>query len=737
MAVTMHLVTRLSATLVPLLLLLLTFVPALAQTGGVLGTVIHADSELPVVDAVVEGVVEDLLRRTTTGPHGEFSLQNVPAGTFSLRITGLGYESWSGSVEVSVGGNVRVVVQLEAEPIPVDPVVVLMDRTRLLGSSADQCAIPGSVQVLTRRELQVRGAVFDNVHDMLRHLPGVNVQEEEGYGLRPNIGLRGTGVERSSKITLMEDGVLIAPAPYAAPAAYYFPTAGRMEAVEVRKGSSQIKYGPRTIGGAINLVSSSIPDRRSWALDAAGSEHSTYKLRGRVGDSGERVGWLLETYQLGTDGFKRLPGGEDTGFRVGDYLAKLRVSSDRGSPLYHEIELKAGYTDHRSNETYLGLTDEDFQVHSSLRYPASQNDVMEAEHLQLQVRYFLQVNEGLDLTATLYRNDFRRNWNKLQSVGGANISSVLADPEANAEELAILQGAESGADALTVRANNREYYSQGASAALGFRFGEGIVHEVQLGVRFHHDEEDRFQHEDGFEMRNGVMELTSAGAPGTQSNRVSDASATSVYLEDEITIDRLRITPGVRFETVDFSRTDYASDDPRRAAAKRRQQNSVSALIPGLGLTYSMAGNTHLFAGVHRGFGPPGPGSAQKTEPEESINYEIGLRLRRSAMNAQVSTFFSDYTNILGTATLATGGSGTGEQFNGGSVRVAGVEVAAAYDLLWQRAVTHSPPSFFSRVAGTYPPQFTKYTGPSVRLEKGVSDRWSHLRRRLGTPRRR
>ena len=72
-----------------------------------------------------------------------------------------------------------------------------------------------------------------------------------------------------------------------------------------------------------------------------------------MGDSGERVGWLLETYQLGTDGFKRLPGGEDTGFRVGDYLAKLRVSSDRGSLRYHEIELKAGYTDHRSNETYL------------------------------------------------------------------------------------------------------------------------------------------------------------------------------------------------------------------------------------------------------------------------------------------------------------------------------------------------------------------------------------------------
>ena len=154
---------------------------------------------------------------------------------------------------------------------------------------------------------------YNDIQRILRSVPGVNIQEEDGYGLRPNIGMRGTGTERSSKITVMEDGVLMAPAPYAAPAAYYFPTAGRMQGVEVRKGSSQIKYGPNTTGGALNLISTQIPTEFAGHAEVLGGGDNDRTVHAYVGNSFENAGFLVETYQAKTDGFKDLEGGGRSG----------------------------------------------------------------------------------------------------------------------------------------------------------------------------------------------------------------------------------------------------------------------------------------------------------------------------------------------------------------------------------------------------------------------------------------
>ena len=98
-----------------------------------------------------------------------------------------------------------------------------MEVIEIIGSKEDATKIAGSASVITEEELETYE--YTDIHKILSNVPGVNFRPEEGYGLRPNISIRGTYADRSGKITLMEDGVLIAPGPYSASSAYYFPTA--------------------------------------------------------------------------------------------------------------------------------------------------------------------------------------------------------------------------------------------------------------------------------------------------------------------------------------------------------------------------------------------------------------------------------------------------------------------------------------------------------------------------------
>ncbi len=546
--------------------------------------------------------------------------------------------------------------------------------------------IPGAVTYIGPEELERLD--YDDVTRILRTAPGVNIQEEDGYGLRPNVGLRGTGLDRSSKITLMEDGILIAPAPYAAPSAYYFPHTGRMDAVEVRKGSSAIKFGPYTVGGALNLISTPVPDSWSGRVEALFGEHAERRIHAFAGGRTAHVGLLGETFQHRSDGFKVLDNGGGTGFDIEDYVAKIELTTGEKARIRQTLAFKFQYSDEVSDETYLGLTDADFALTPFRRYAGSQRDELNAEHKTYQLSHRVQFTPNIDLTTVLYRTDFHRNWYKLEQVnnglGGPNRSllSVIRDPATFAAELAILKGATSGDNALVVRNNNRTYYAEGVQSVAGFGFATGaMAHQMEIGGRFHRDEEDRFQWNDRYRMDNGTMVLTTAGIPGTQDNRIGGARAFAFFVQDEITLGRFRFVPGVRYEHIKLKRENFGTADVNRTGANLAvSENTVDVVIPGLGVTFDATGSLQLLAGVHKGFAPPGPGSSSKEE--EAINYEAGLRYEPGAVFAEAIGFFSDYSNLIGFCTNSTGGGCTiGDQFNAGAVDAYGVELALDTDL--------------------------------------------------------
>lgn len=555
-----------------------------------------------------------------------------------------------------------------------------IDTVTIIGKRADAADIPGSAHVIDSEELAEFGQ--SDVLRVLRSVPGVYVQEEDGFGLRPNIGIRGSGLDRSGRIALLEDGVLIAPAPYAASSAYYFPTQRRMSAIEVLKGPAAVTVGPRTTGGAMNMISTPIPKEMSANADLRLGSHESLDAHVNVGNRGDRFSWLLETVQAQSAGFKTIDGpvGGDTGFNIKDYIAKLQVDSDPASRVYQSLRIKLGHTNQISDETYLGLTDADFAANPYHRYAASANDIFQSRHRQYQATYVIDTAKNWRGEMTVYHNDFARNWYKTQSVNGVSLNDVLIDPATYASEYGYLTGATSADDAIQIRANNREYFSKGVQAKIEWELGFGETDiSLNTGLRLHADKEDRFQHQDGYRMADGLLVLTTAAAGGSQTNRVSTAKVTSLYVDSQIRTRAWIFTPGIRFEDIALTRYDYATTDPTRAQGPTRvRSNSTQVLIPGAGALYRLNDEWRLLAGVHKGFNPPAPGSS--AHEESSINLEAGVRYSSDALSFEAIYFRNDYGNLVGTVTDSTGGGGQiGDQFDGGEVLVSGLELSADY----------------------------------------------------------
>jgi Fe(3+) dicitrate transport protein len=573
----------------------------------------------------------------------------------------------------------------------------------VLGSREDAAALVGSGQYIDREDITRQG--YDDIHRLLREIPGVYVREEDGYGLFPNISLRGVDPGRSAKVTLMEDGILTAPAPYSDQAAYYSPTAGRMAGIEVLKGSSQVRFGPHSTGGVINYLSTPIPEARDGYIRSAYGSDNEFRNQAWVGETVEsagngRFGYLVEIYQRSTDGFKELdgpltrvgPGADGTGFSNIEPMIKL--SWEPATALKQRFEFKYGYTDRNADETYLGLTAADFDANPYRRYAGSRFDNIATEHKRSYLRHSVAFSEATQLTTTAYYNEFHRNWFKIFGVndgnGNVSLGAALADP-ARAQALAVLRGEAAGT--LRYRNNNREYSLRGVESQLSQAFSTGSIrHRLHAGVRLHEDDIFRFQNNELFTQDDsGTITGHTIDAPGSQDNREASTRALAVWIEDEIRIGRLTLRPGVRIEDLDWDLQNFNSGS--------QADGGETYTTAGVGMNWEQRPGFNWFGGIYQGMSPPDPASGSDdedpAEEERSLSLEAGLRYSNgSGLSTEAVLFATRFDNLIVSGNL--GASGTGDGGAVGKVDVYGLEYALRYDPLAVRDGTLQMPMFVS-----------------------------------------
>ncbi len=542
-----------------------------------------------------------------------------------------------------------------------------IEEVVVIGSRQDADAVAGAGTLVDQETLEQ----FDYVdlNQVLSTVPGVYMREEDGFGLRPNIGIRGASAERSQKVAIMEDGVLITPAPYSAPAAYYVPNISRIHAVEVLKGPAAIRHGPHTVGGAVNFVTRPVPDEPLAEIDLSAGNHGFHKVQGAYARPLETTAYLIEAMRYGSTGFKDLDSGGDTGFVRHALDVKWRW--EPGGERDQQLTVKFGYADEDADETYLGLSDRDFDRNPVRRYSASQLARFQSSHVLAHVNYGVAFHKSLRLNAKAYWNQFDRQWNKLDGfMSGPAVHSVLTRPGNYTRQIQLLRGeidsTPTDADTIDVTNNDRAFDVKGlqltatATGILG-----GFTHRATAGVRVHRDQVDRDHRQRGYFMTAG--NLVSDGIPrGSKATNHANTGAYAVFVADEITRGDWRVTMGVRYEDISGTFEDL------RAGVRRDGTQSV--VSPGIGVHWQTKQRLSFLAGVYRGFSPAGPGS-RDVDPEQSVNLEYGMRYATPSLRFEAIGFFSDYENLLGRCRVSDSGCQAGEEFNGGRVEIAGAEI--------------------------------------------------------------
>lgn len=589
--------------------------------------------------------------------------------------------------------------------------VFQLDLITVLGEK-EGYDLPGSSFLIDSEIISSQG--HSNINRILNRVPGVYAREEDGFGLFPNISIRGGDGTRNEKATVMEDGILMAPAPYSAPGAYYSPKIGRTHNVEILKGSSQVKYGPHTTGGVINFTSTPIPEDHNFYFKGIYGSDNRFTGLTHYGDiidyNGAKIGFLGELYYERSDGFRTIEKGlgfdssESTGFSLIEPMFKL--SLEPHSTIPQRIEFKYGYSDLDADETYVGLTERDLERKPYARYAGTKFDNIQSEHHRTHLKYSIEPKDNIQLEFAGYYNSFERNWYKIRRTGGESIPTVLANPNSFSREFSILKGQTSGD--LGIRANAREYELYGAQVQGQIQFNTGnIAHDLGFGIRAHHDEIRRFQRDDSIILGDGGnFQRISRGEPGSGGNRYQEAEALAIWIEDKIELGALTLRPGIRYETVDLSNTDFESNSRNIVTAQR--DGNIDYWAPGIGFTYDLQDTNQLFGGIYRGVSVPGPRSVLRSgvDVEESIGYELGIRHESEKYKAELVGFYTDFDNLIGSDT----GLGGSDAVNAGEAEVFGAEFL------------FSTNSLSSNLSGFRLPAFLSATYTSATLTNALSE---------------
>lgn len=275
----------------------------------VTGRVLESETGNPIPNASVH--FHQTAQGTLTGPGGEYSIPEVPAGEHTIEVHALGYRTATRTLTISPSGASGIDFELDVRPIE-------------LGGIQVSVLMPDLQPHVDLASREIRESNPKDSGQLLRNLAGVDAVRRGPLGLDPVVrGLRET------EVGTYLDGARLFPAGPArmdSPLTHLDPSS--VESIEVVTGPYALTWGAGNLS-AIRVVSADLPRRGDETLH--GSFATGYDTNIEASEvagalAGRRGPISIWTHGVWRNGSDYEPGGLVLGTVPGDF----RSSAGRG-----------------------------------------------------------------------------------------------------------------------------------------------------------------------------------------------------------------------------------------------------------------------------------------------------------------------------------------------------------------------------------------------------------------------
>ncbi|WCP67494.1 TonB-dependent siderophore receptor [Vibrio tubiashii] len=484
----------------------------------------------------------------------------------------------------------------------------------VIGNSAveDVKEYPGARTVLTSDQIEKTAA--HSIDSALQSVPGIKVQDETGTGVLPNISVRGLKASRSGHAQFLMDGVPLTLAPYGHTGQSIFPaTLSMIDRIDIVRGGAAVQYGPNNVGGVINLVTKPIPN--TWQTEISNRLTVFEDGNTPLNDFYLRTGgWLTDTFAIQLEG----------NFLKGE---SFRAHSDTD---VKNFQVKADWllSDTQELQAFIQRYDADTQMPGALSPEDYQQDRTQSkrpydEYQGKSTRWSLKYTQELNIadSAELQVQTFGHNSERFFQWGFNGAGGHWADPALPSTD---------------VRTSPREFKIYGVEPKLAMHFGEGsaVTQNWILGARYVNEDID-------YKLTQTPI---AGGATSVPRDWHLETDAFAGYISNEVGLlqDALKITPGIRYESVDMK-----FDDLGKAQST---DNKVTEWLPGLTVAYNLTEQWVGYANAQKSLRAPQIAYIRGLGQEGSElawNYELGARYTQDSTSFNAALYRIDFKDQL------------------------------------------------------------------------------------------